>query len=193
MKSELRTLLRATRRTFVAERGGNELVLDRTLEVNFKSLINNAKCVAAYCAKGSECDVMAAVFAAISSETAIALPCAVSKSQPLVFRRWHVGNPLITGPLGFDEPAGNAKEIAPDLILAPLLGFDRALNRLGQGAGHYDRAFASFPNALRIGVAWSCQEVDAIPTDPWDLPLDGVITEQEWISAPDPRILNERT
>jgi 5-formyltetrahydrofolate cyclo-ligase len=66
----------------------------------------------------------------------------------------------------------------PDVILTPLIGFDRRLNRLGQGAGHYDRAFARYENAWRVGVAWSVQEVPAIPADIWDVPLHAIITEE---------------
>ena len=55
------------------------------------------------------------------------------------------------------------------------------MRRLGQGAGFYDRAFARLPAALRIGLAWSVQEVDILPADPWDAPLHAVVTEKEWI------------
>jgi 5-formyltetrahydrofolate cyclo-ligase len=76
--------------------------------------------------------------------------------------------------------------VRPDIILTPLLGFDHLLHRLGQGAGHYDRAFAALPGARRIGVAWSVQHVDPLPTDPWDVPLHAVITEQGWFERPLP-------
>ena len=66
------------------------------------------------------------------------------------------------------------------MILTPLLAFDAALNRLGQGAGHYDRAFAANAGAWRIGVAWSVQRVETLPADPWDVPLHNIITEQGW-------------
>jgi 5-formyltetrahydrofolate cyclo-ligase len=86
------------------------------------------------------------------------------------------------------QPLLSAEACAPDLILTPLVGFDRALNRLGQGAGYYDRAFAARPDSLRIGIAWSIQECDGLMTDPWDMPLDAVLTEKEWITAPHSRI-----
>lgn len=190
-KTELRIHLRSIRRTFVAERGSAALILDSLLTSHVKALIKNAKCASLYCARGSECDVMAAIIGVLSPTVELALPCTTSKSAPLIFRRWRSGDPRVIGALGFDEPLENAPEVAPDLIFAPLIGFDRRLNRLGQGAGHYDRAFAAFPNAVRIGVAWSCQEIDAVPTDPWDVPLDGIITEKEWIPACPKRIIDE--
>jgi 5-formyltetrahydrofolate cyclo-ligase len=191
-KAELRTRLRGVRRAFVAERGSAVLALDSILTSHVKALTDNIKCASLYSARGGECDVMAAITGVLPPTVELALPCATSKSTPLVFRLWCVGEPHIIGPLGFDEPLENAPEVAPNLIFAPLIGFDRRLNRLGQGAGHYDRAFAAFPNAVRIGIAWSCQEVDAIPTDPWDVPLDGIITEKEWIPAFPKRIIDEQ-
>jgi len=89
---------------------------------------------------------------------------------------------------GFLQPLPSAEICNPDLILTPLVGFDRSLNRLGQGAGYYDRAFAALPDSLRIGIAWSIQECDGLVPDSWDMPLDAVLTEKEWITAPHSRI-----
>lgn len=110
-----------------------------------------------------------------------ALPVTASRAEPLHFAEWTPGQPLSAGPFGLRQPPLDAAIVAPDLILAPMLGFDRALNRIGQGAGHYDRAFAALPDSVRIGVAWSVQEVDALTPDPWDVPLHGILTEVEWI------------
>ena len=66
-------------------------------------------------------------------------------------------------------------------MLTPLVAFDRRGNRLGQGAGHYDRAFATLPSAWRVGVAWSVQECEELKADTWDIPLHAVVTEKEWI------------
>lgn len=94
------------------------------------------------------------------------------------FRAWTPGDPLERGPMRLRQPLPSAPELAPDLIVTPLLGFDRAGNRIGHGAGHYDRAFALFPGARRLGWAWSVQEEAAIPHDPWDVPLHAIVTEQ---------------
>ncbi len=72
-----------------------------------------------------------------------------------------------------------------DALLIPLVGFDTRGNRLGMGAGFYDRALAK-RRGLRpvaIGVAFSCQEVDALPVDPWDEPLDYIVTDRGVIDA----------
>ena len=82
--------------------------------------------------------------------------------------------------LGLSQPSALATELRPDIILTPMLAFDAKLDRLGQGAGYYDGAFARFPDAWRVGVAWSVQRVEDLPVDPWDMPLHAVVTEQGW-------------
>jgi 5-formyltetrahydrofolate cyclo-ligase len=134
--------------------------------------------VAAYRAIGSEADPQHLIEAAAERQARIALPHVTSRASPIRFLAWHPGDPLIDGPFGLMQPEADAAELAPDIILTPLVAFDAGLHRLGQGAGHYDRAFARYPDAWRIGVAWSVQQVPAVPIDSWDVPLHAVITEQ---------------
>jgi 5-formyltetrahydrofolate cyclo-ligase len=110
------------------------------------------------------------------------LPCFPDSDSDMVFRIWHAADPLKKGPFGFGEPSSHSAQSIPDLIIVPLVGFDRDLNRIGQGKGHFDRYFAQHPSPIRIGLAFSVQEVDALPVAPWDIPLHGVMTEREWIS-----------
>ena len=88
---------------------------------------------------------------------------------------------LSDGPFGLRQPAAHHPPLAPHVVLTPLVGFDRRGNRLGQGAGHYDRAFAAFPAARRIGIALDVQETDQLRPDPWDVPLHAIATNREWI------------
>ena len=187
-KSELRAIMRAGRRRFVEERGSNCFSSDLLSSIFNKYIKNKDKIVSSYCATRFECDVNPALLVGIGGEIRLALPWGNSKAEPIIFRRWNPGDASETSALGFDQPRESAPEVAPDLILTPLLGFDRSLQRLGQGAGHYDRAFTQFPDALRIGLAWSCQEVDEVPVDPWDVPLDAVLTEREWIVVASSRL-----
>jgi len=64
------------------------------------------------------------------------------------------------------------------VILMPLVGFDRRGNRLGMGAGFYDRSLVGLrrPKPCLIGIAFDCQEVEHLPVDPWDVPLDYIVT-----------------
>ena len=137
--------------------------------------------IAAYAPVGSEADPAALVLAARDADCRIALPYVIDRETPLRFVLWN-GEPLELGPFGLNQPPAHAEEVAPDLILAPLVAFDAAMNRVGQGAGHYDRAFAAHRQAKRIGVAYSVQQVGPLTPDPWDLPLDAVITEKGWIT-----------
>ena len=148
------------------------------------ALMRRAKTVAAYSPVGSEADPLRLLAQAAAMGCQTALPHVTGRAAAMRFIAWRPGGLLVAGPLGLVQPDTKGRDIAPDMILTPLVGFDRSLNRLGQGAAHYDRAFAAAPKALRIGIAWSAQETESIPAEAWDLPLDAVLTEREWITGP---------
>lgn len=108
---------------------------------------------------------------------ALALPRIDSDARNMVFASWHPDRQLHPGSFRTFQPSPDAPVVTPDVIIAPVVGFDAALNRLGQGGGFYDRAFAACPDALRIGLAWSVQMVESVPVEPFDLPLDLMVTE----------------
>ena len=108
-----------------------------------------------------------------------------SIKEDMEFADWAPGDILVPGQMRIPQPAPQAETVTPDVCLTPMVGFDRRLNRIGHGAGYYDRAFAKLPHALRIGIAWSCQMVDALPVEPWDVPLHMVVTEQQILSRDD--------
>lgn len=93
----------------------------------------------------------------------------------LSFHRWRPGDRLVPGRFGTLEPVGAA--VRPDLVLAPLLAFDRSGGRLGYGGGYYDRALAGLADALVIGCGFSVQECAAVPVEAHDRRLDAVATE----------------
>ena len=186
-KKKLRTDIRKRREEFVKSQL-NFPDVSLGLPDSLKSLFRSANVVAGYVKLGSEVDPSDLISAAVDMGRTIALPCLIGRATDLVFRKWQPGDPMEQADFGFMQPLPSAEACNPDLILTPLVGFDRALNRLGQGAGYYDRAFAAFPDSLRIGIAWSIQECDGLMTDPWDMPLDAVLTEKEWITAPHSRI-----
>jgi len=114
----------------------------------------------------------------------LALPRIVGRGKPLSMRAWDFGAPLERGQWGIREPKPDAPDVEPDIILVPLLAFDRAGHRIGYGAGYYDMTI----NALRarktvtaVGMAFAAQEVAKIPTTPRDARLDLVLTEREVI------------
>ena len=135
--------------------------------------------IASYMPIAGEINPAPLVKAARAGGCRIALPHVVDRPTPIRFLA--ADGRLVAGPFGLTQPAADAEPLTPDIILTPLVAFDRAGNRLGWGAGHYDRAFAEHPDAWRVGVAWSVQEVDALVPDPWDVPLHAILTEKEWI------------
>ncbi len=139
--------------------------------------------VTSYVPIGSEADPSLLARAAFEAGCVIALPHVTTRTEPMRFLAWATEATLVAGPFGLQQPAADAAALAPDIILTPLLAFDSKLDRLGQGAGYYDRAFAQFPDARRIGVAWEMQRVETLPVDAWDIPLHAIITENGWITA----------
>jgi 5-formyltetrahydrofolate cyclo-ligase len=138
--------------------------------------------VASYVPFGGEADPSPLARAAVEAGCVIALPHIVRRDLPMRFLSWETEAALIAGPFGLHQPAEDAAELAPDIILTPLVGFDRQGNRIGQGAGYYDRAFLAHPNAWRVGIALLVQQVDSLTPDPWDVPLHAIATELEWIT-----------
>ncbi len=181
-KSELRRTLRRKRDAFVEQIDAGQRALCFSCPPSaLASLFEGCPLVAGYLPIGSEADPRRLMHAAAQAGCALALPYVLSKAQPMQFLPYIDGDELAEGPFGLKQPCKVTAAIAPDLVLVPLVGFDRQGNRLGQGAGHYDRALSLLPNAIRIGVAWSAQEVTALPADPWDEPLHAICTEKEWI------------
>ncbi|MFM6853220.1 MAG: 5-formyltetrahydrofolate cyclo-ligase [Sphingopyxis sp.] len=145
-------------------------------------LMRHGQTVASYIPLGSEADPTPLVDAARAAGCHIALPHVTSRAAPMRFLHWADGAPLDAGPFGLRQPPADAPVATPDIILVPLVAFTRAGVRLGQGAGHYDRALSTLPHALRVGVALSIQQWAELPCDPWDMPLHAIITQQEWIA-----------
>lgn len=110
------------------------------------------------------------------------------RRRRMLFAPWTPAAARRTNAFGIVEPAGAAgarAAVALDVVLLPVVGFDRDGNRLGMGAGYYDRALRRRLGRCRawrrprlVGVAFACQELPAIPASPWDVPLDLVVTER---------------
>ena len=117
---------------------------------------------------------------------AIALPVVVGRGHPLTMRAWAFGAPLTSGVWGIREPPPAAPEVFPDVLIVPLLAFDRRGHRIGYGAGYYDMTLAklrAMKKVTAIGISFATQEIDKVPTTPRDAPLDFVLTERESIDV----------
>ena len=121
----------------------------------------------------------------------LALPKIAGRGQPLVMRAWKWGAPLDTGQWGIREPKADSPEVEPDILLVPLLAFDRAGHRIGYGAGYYDMTIArlrSRKTVTAVGIAFAAQEVPTVPATEHDARLDLVLTENEAIAISLPRL-----
>jgi 5-formyltetrahydrofolate cyclo-ligase len=139
-----------------------------------------------YMPQGSEIDPAPLLARLAATGAAIALPSALSWEEPLEFRLWAPGVALEPDAFGVPAPPPEAEPVMPDLIVAPLLAFDRRGGRLGQGAGHYDRVIANLRAAKPVfvlGLAYSGQELPELPMEPHDQRLDAILTETEFISV----------
>jgi 5,10-methenyltetrahydrofolate synthetase len=106
----------------------------------------------------------------------VALPVAVALGQPLTFREWRPGTALARGLWKIPFPA-DGMEVVPTVVIAPLVGFDRACYRLGYGGGFFDRTLAALtPRPLAIGVGYPSAALGTIFPQPHDLPMDWIVT-----------------
>lgn len=147
-----------------------------------------ARSVALYLPADGEVDPHALIILAHRLGKAIVLP-RLDRKRPfrMDFAVYRPGRALQRNRFGIPEPCGRAVRapVGIDLVILPLVGFDRRGNRLGMGSGYYDRrlAFTRRRTGLRprlIGLAYDFQSVPTLDAQPWDVPLHGVVTERGW-------------
>ncbi len=113
----------------------------------------------------------------------ICLPV-IKNNFEMNFYKYSFQNPLKINKFGIPEPINLSNKVIPDLILVPLVGFDKDLNRLGYGGGFYDRYFeknSKLKKMIKIGLAFSFQKIKKLPINKFDKKLDKIITEKNLI------------
>ncbi|WAP67482.1 5-formyltetrahydrofolate cyclo-ligase [Jiella pelagia] len=132
----------------------------------------------------SEIDIRPLMMSFADRRARLCVPAIVAGE--LQFRELVRGAPLEPQGFGTYAPGVEAAILDAELMLVPLAAFDRRRGRVGYGRGYYDRAIAALRakgmSPLLIGVAFACQEVDAVPMDAHDVPLDMIATEAEIIA-----------
>ena len=183
-KAALRAIARQRRRNFVASLDplAHRLAF-KVIPSPLTRYLADAQVVALYMGLDDEAPAQRLAAPLQAMGKTIALPRVLDRLGSMDFLSWKPEDQLFPGLFGTSHPEPAGDPVTPDVIVAPLISFDRAMNRLGQGGGYYDRAFARYPDALRVGLAWSVQEHDDLPADPWDLPLHLIMTEAELIEG----------
>lgn len=140
----------------------------------------NNSVVACFKSFGSEIDTDPLIHSLQMAGHTIVLPVVVGAEQGLAFHLYRPDDKLIANKYGIKEPSPSSPDILPDIILVPLLAFDRQLHRLGYGGGYYDRTINEIrqrKKIITIGLAYSRQAVAELPKDLHDVQLDMVVTE----------------
>lgn len=108
-----------------------------------------------------------------------ALPVVIERGRPLVFRLWAPGEPLERGTWNIPQPPAQAPAVLPDIVIAPVVGFDPACYRLGYGGGFYDRTLAAMPKRPRVfGIGYSQAAIATIYPQPHDVRMSAIVTEE---------------
>jgi 5-formyltetrahydrofolate cyclo-ligase len=114
------------------------------------------------------------------------LPEVVAKDSPLQFRSWSPHDPLDAGDHRTFHPPTSEPLMCPNVVLVPMIAFDRRGYRLGWGGGYYDRTLELLRKSgpvTAVGVAYGVQEIDEVPVNDYDQPVDWIITEQQAIKV----------
>ncbi|MEE4659034.1 MAG: 5-formyltetrahydrofolate cyclo-ligase [Halieaceae bacterium] len=178
IKRGLRRELRARRRGLdaITQRRHGLLVTQHVARTRW---FRAARTVALYLASDGEVDTMPLIRRCRALGKQVFLP-RISPRRRMEFARYRRGDRLRRGCFGILEPSPGAPAIPArqlDLVLVPLVGYTDSGDRLGMGGGFYDRCFAGLQRPALVGLAHSCQRVEALPEDSWDVRLAGVITE----------------
>lgn len=183
----LRSRLRK-KRTEISDEQRNSF--DRSICQHIQKLVveKNARSIACYWPFNGEPDLIPLCKTLLADGCEIALPV-ISKNKPgvMTFCSWQAGMPLVKNRYGIFEPPGSTCITLAgfDMLIMPLVAYDRSGNRLGMGAGYYDRHLEHLKNSpapLRVGAAYSLQEIDPIDKNHWDIPLHGIVNERGWFT-----------
>lgn len=144
-------------------------------------LIPQGSVVAGFAPIGDEIDVLPLLSTLSDRGHGCALPVVAGPGLPLLFRAWTPGMALAEASFGVGVPSAASPEVRPSVVLVPLLAFDAAGQRIGYGAGFYDRTLQALRrdgDLLAIGIAYADQQIESVPIDGNDARLDMVVTER---------------
>lgn len=181
---------RARRQQLVQLRQGVGVAVRQSLQAQVAAVLGHVSqrsrdagrtpCIACYWPIKGEPALSLALAEAVARGDVLALPFIPGPAQALQFRRWQPGAPTVPGIWNIPTPAVDER-MQPDVVLAPVVGFDAACHRLGNGGGYYDRTFAALPaTTLRLGVGFECLRLASIDPEPHDIPMHAIVTEADF-------------
>lgn len=177
-KTELRARIKARRAAIPLETRRADA--ERLAAADFAALgCTPPAIVSAFHSFGEELDTGPLLRRLATAGFRLALPVMQGKNKPLIFRSWAPGDPMRRVQWGIEEPMETAAAVEPDVLLVPLLAFDRHGWRLGYGGGYYDRTLRDLRarrSIVAVGLAFDAQEVDAVPHLDYDERLDWILT-----------------
>ena len=182
LKAKLRTAATARRDALPA--AARQAAAEAIAARDFPLAIGPGTIVSGFMPLASEINPLPLMKKLAAQGARLALPVVAGRGQPLTMRAWAWGEPLNAGVWGIREPKPEAPEVEPDMLLVPLLAFDRAGYRLGYGGGYYDRTIGRLradKPVTAVGIGFAAQEVPQVPISPRDARLDLVLTERETI------------
>lgn len=182
-KRALRAEMRAARRGAALAAPGAAEAAARLLPA---AMAGRFAVVAGYAPQGAELDPNPLMQRLEAAGAQIALPVSLAPGAPLAFRAWRPRHELERDAAGVLAPPASAPELQPDLLIVPLLAFDRSGLRLGQGAGYFDRTLEMLETVrpvFALGLAYAAQEVAKVPAEEHDRRLDAILTEREYIAV----------
>ena len=185
-RQALRDKLRSTRRDVSSRQRAQ---YDQAIHHHLLALIEDrsVSSLAAFWPFDGEPDMIPLYRQLLDQGIEIALPKIAAIGNGMEFHAWHADLELEQNRFGIPEP-GKTEKIslsACPLLIMPLVGYDQLGNRLGMGSGYYDRHLESMRNSslpLRIGIAYSLQEIEPLKQNDWDIPLHGVVNENGWFT-----------
>jgi len=138
--------------------------------------VPEVRSVSGYMPIHTELDIMPLMRALHGRGYVLSVPVIIGKAMPLRFRAWTPESQMVRGPFGAMVPE-SGDWLRPDLLLCPMLAFDACGQRMGYGGGFYDRSIAELAPVRTLGFAYAAQQVESLPHEPTDMPLEGVATE----------------
>ena len=158
----------------ISEEHKNNIAHNLIYFLNTKKYIIEGNKIALYWPIGSEIDTRPSL--AALNEHKVIISIASTEKSNIKFRLWKPNIKLEINKLGVNINSVEIKK--PDIIICPLIGFDAKLNRLGRGGGYYDKILLKNKNAVKIGFAYSVQELDSVPIEKHDISMNAIITEK---------------